>query len=91
MRSIRIRICHDHDFVIIDVFYIKVDSDASTNCMNNGVDFFVFENISKLCFFCIDDLRAAAAPPGIYGRAPVLLTRPQSHPLLDIVRFLLGF
>lgn len=92
MGSICVSICHDHDFVIIDVFYIKIDTDASTDRMNNGVDFFIFENISKFRFFCVNDLSTKRQRLlGIYGHVLVLLTRPLSRPLLGTIRFLLGF
>ena len=54
MCTIRVSISHDNNLVIIYVFSVKLRTDTAADCMNNGIDFFVFKDIGKLCFFCID-------------------------------------
>ena len=50
MRTICVGISHDNNSIIITVFYFKVVSNTSSNCMNDSINFFIFKNIFKSCF-----------------------------------------
>ena len=58
MGTVRIRIGHDDNLVIVGIFEGEVRTNTRTNGVNHGVDFFIFENVCHFSFSGIDDLTA---------------------------------
>ena len=55
MGPISIRIGHNNDFIVIDIFKLKIGTDPSTNRMDNRRNFFIFHNVFELGFFRVND------------------------------------
>ena len=55
MRTIRVRISHDDNFVIIAILDIKIRPDACAYCVDDRVDFLVLQYILHARAFSIDD------------------------------------
>ena len=56
MGTIRIRIGHDDDFVIIGIFHIEISPYSCTDGVNHGVDFFIFHDVCHLGLGGVEDL-----------------------------------
>ena len=54
MRTIRIRISHNNNFIVVRIIHFKVRTDAGTNRMNDCINLFVFKDIFELRFFGIN-------------------------------------
>ncbi|MPM75202.1 hypothetical protein SDC9_122193 [bioreactor metagenome] len=58
MRTIRIRIRHDDDFVVIAILDFEIRTDPCTDRVDDRVDFLVFQYILHARAFRIDDFAA---------------------------------
>ena len=58
MGTVRIRIGHNNNLIIVRVFHFKVGADPCPDRMNNRIDFFIFKNIFKFRFFSINHFTA---------------------------------
>ena len=56
MGTIRIRIGHDNNLVIVGIFDRKVSTNSSTDGVDHGIDFLVFEDITHISFLSIENL-----------------------------------
>lgn len=55
MCTVRIGIGHDDHFIVIGIFDFEICPDTRTDCVDDGIDLFIFKNIFKLSLFRIDD------------------------------------
>ena len=58
MRTISIGIGHNNDLIVVSLLDVKIGSDAGANCINHGIDFFVFDDILQLGFLRIQNFPA---------------------------------
>ena len=56
MGTVRIRIGHDDDFVIIGIFHIEISPYSCTDGVDHGVDFFIFHDVCHLGLGGIENL-----------------------------------
>ena len=87
MRTICVGISHDNNSIIITVFYFKVVSNTSTNCMNDSINFFIFKNIFKSCFFSINNFTFKGKIAWNFLSLPSLAEPPAESPSTNIIHF----
>ena len=74
MGTIRIRIGHDDNLVIVGIFDRKVSPDSSTDGVDHGVDFLVFEDVTHIGLFGIKNL-PSKRKDSLELTVPTLLSR----------------
>ena len=74
MGTIRIRIGHDNDLIIVGVFHREICPNSSTDGVDHGVDFLVLEDITHIGLLSIKNLptkwknRLELPIPSLFGR-----------------------
>ena len=87
MRTICVGISHDNNSIIITVFYFKVVSNTSSNCMNDSINFFILKISSSLAFSVLITLPLKGKIAWNFLSLPSLAEPPAESPSTNIIHF----